>query len=167
MRKVLFTILAILAITTTASAHKPHTSYHGEVNVGMGYGLGNVTLHHPSIHTIQGMQIGECLSVGIGLGVDVYMDTDFESVGDYMIPIYADFKAYAPTRGKVDPFIMLDIGGAVSASDSGLNGLMISTGVGFRAGCFIWSVGYHLQQFGAEGIAINTNAIQLKLGFAF
>ena len=94
---------------------------------------------------------------------------DMDSDIDFWVPIYADFKAYAPTRGKVDPFIALDLGGAFSVTSEDLGGLYISSGIGFRAGAFMWSINYRLQQLSPRnsGIAINTHGVQLRLGLAF
>jgi hypothetical protein len=45
--------------------------------------------------------------------------------------------------------------------------MMLNAGLGFKAGVFALSLGYNLQQLSLDGISINMNALQLKLGVAF
>lgn len=167
--KKLFAILLVslcsMAMIEPAEAQGPKTKYHGEVYVSGGYGVGDAQLHRLQLHTIQGARIGECFSMGVGLGVDWYTN-DIES-GMAMIPIFADLKLYAPTRGNFDPYLMVDLGYGFAAEEPQLGGLMFGAGIGFKAGIFNMSIGYHLQQLGIQGLSIGMSAIQLKLGVAF
>lgn len=167
--KKLFTILlvSLFAVTLTqpAEAAGPKTKYQGEVYISGNVGVGNAALHRFQLHTIQGARIGECFSMGVGLGLDWYTQ-DIES-GMLMVPVFADLKLYAPTQGKFDPFLMVDIGYGFAAEEPQLGGLMFGAGIGFKAGVFAMSIGYHLQQLGVQGISVGMSAIQLKLGVAF
>ena len=153
--------LAIAGITTTSQAQQ--TKYHGEVYVAGGYGIGTLPLHRAQLHTIHGVRVAEVVSVGVGVGLDIL--TDLED-GIPMIPIFADLKLYAPTAGKFDPFLMLDIGYSLEPRTQ-LGGMTFGAGLGFKAGVFAMSVGYHLQQLSVSGVGINMGALQLKLGVAF
>lgn len=163
--KKLFLLLVLLVGIGTISASAQETRYQGEVYVSGGFGVGNSALHRLQLHTIQGARIGQCFSAGVGLGVDYYTP-DIES-GMFMVPVFADFKLYAPTKGKVDPFLMVDLGYGIVAEEPRLGGLMFGAGVGFKAGVFAMSLGYHLQQVGIEGVSVGLSALQLKLGVAF
>lgn len=163
--KKIFLLLFLLVGIGTISASAQETRYQGEVYVAGGYGVGNSALSRLQLHTIQGARIGQCFSAGVGLGVDYYTQ-DIES-GMFMIPVFADFKLYAPTAGKVDPFLMVDLGYGFVAEEPNVGGLMFGAGVGFKAGVFAMSLGYHLQQFGVQGISLGLNAIQLKVSVAF
>lgn len=168
--KRLFTIITTLCLLLTAhsaSAHKPHVGYHGEIVAGASVGISELQNHRLQLHTIQGVSIGEGLTAGIGFGADLYTAADFEGDFDIMVPIYANFKAFAPTRGVVDPFLSLDLGGSVGVTNPGVGGLMIGASVGFKARAFIWSFGYSLQQFGDKNMALNSHSLQLKIGVAF
>jgi hypothetical protein len=161
MKKFLLFCVALLSFSL-ASAQQ--TKYHGEVYVAGGYGIGSVPMHRVQLHTIHGARIGEVVSLGIGLGADIHTP-DFDS-GFLMIPLFADLKLYAPTRGNFDPFVMFDIGYALEVEDQ-IGGMMLNAGLGFKAGVFALSLGYNLQQLSLDGISINMNALQLKLGVAF
>lgn len=163
--KRLFIIVALIMGIGVLSASAQDTRYHGEIYLSGGYGIGNAALSRLQLHTIQGARIGECFSAGVGLGVDYYTP-DLES-GMFMIPIFADLKLYAPTVGQFDPFLMVDLGYGVVAEEPNVGGLMFGAGIGFKAGAFAMSLGYHLQQFGVQGVSLGLGAIQLKLGFAF
>lgn len=174
MKRLLTLLLAaivIVGVTDASAQRRSFTGYHGEVFVAGSYGLSEVATHALSLHTVQGMSFGECLTAGIGFGVDANTWTldDMDSDLDFWVPIYADFKAYAPTRGKVDPFVALDLGGAFSVTNEDLGGLYISSGLGFRVGAFMWSINYRLQQLSPRGsnVAVNTHGVQLRLGLAF
>lgn len=162
---ILFAVMLYAGATNTAEAQRVNTRYQGEVYVAGGYGIGDAPINRLQLHTIQGARVGECFSAGIGLGADWYTQ-DFES-GLLMVPLFADFKFYAPTNSSFDPFIMLDIGYSLQPESPDLGGMMVGTGIGFHAGCFALSVGYHLQQLGAYGVHIDLSSIQLKLGVAF
>lgn len=163
--KKLFIIVALIMGIGVLSASAQDTRYQGEVYISGGYGVGNSALSRLQLHTIHGARIGECFSAGVGLGVDYYTP-DLES-GLFMIPVFADFKLYAPTAGKFDPLLMVDLGYGVVAEEPQVGGLMFGAGIGFKAGVFAMSLGYHLQQFGVQGVSLGLSAIQLKLGFAF
>ena len=163
MRKILLSLVAILAVSFSASAQS--TRYHGEVYLSGGYGIGSIAFNNLQLNTIHGVRVGECFSAGLGVGVD-WHTPDFDS-GIFMVPLFADFKLYAPTAGKVDPFLMVDLGYGFVAEEPNVGGLMFGAGVGFKAGVFAMSLGYHLQQFGVQGISLGLNAIQLKVGVAF
>ena len=163
--KKLFIIVALIMDIGVLSASAQDTRYQGEIYLSGGYGIGNAALSRLQLHTIQGARIGECFSAGVGLGVDYYTP-DLES-GMFMIPIFADLKLYAPTAGQFDPFLMVDLGYGVVAEEPNVGGLMFGAGIGFKAGAFAMSLGYHLQQFGVQGVSLGLGAIQLKLGFAF
>ena len=165
--KRLFTLivatLLLAGISTTTQAQQ--TKYQGEVYIAGGYGIGSLPVNRVQLHTIHGARVGECFSAGVGLGVDYYTQ-DFES-GILMAPLFADFKFYAPTKGKFDPFIMLDLGYGLAIEDPSFGGLMFGAGLGFKAGVFAMSLGYHLQQLGMSGVSLDMSAVQLKLGVAF
>lgn len=168
---ILLTAIIIVGATDVSAQRRSIAGYHGEIFAAGSYGLSEIATHTLSLHTVQGISFGECLTAGLGFGVDANTISleDMDSDIDFWVPIYADFKAYAPTRGRVDPFIALDLGGAFSVTSEDLGGLYISSGIGFRAGAFMWSINYRLQQLSPRnsGIAINTHGVQLRLGLAF
>lgn len=165
--KRLFTLivatLLLAGISTTTQAQQ--TKYQGEVYVAGGYGIGSLPVNRVQLHTIHGARVGECFSAGVGLGADLYTQNFDEAI--LMVPLFADFKFYAPTKGKFDPFIMLDLGYGLAIEEPSLGGMMFGAGLGFKAGVFALSVGYNLQQLGLGGVNVNMGALQLKLGVAF
>jgi hypothetical protein len=62
---------------------------------------------------------------------------------------------------------MVDLGYSICAEETQIGGLMVGAGLGFKAGVFNLSLGYHLQQLGTQGVSIDLGALQLKLGLAF
>ena len=165
MKRLLTLLVALVLCAGATTTNAQVTRYQGEVYIAGGYGIGNNPLNRLQLHTIQGARVGECFSTGVGLGVDWYTP-DFES-GLFMIPLFADFKLYAPTRSGFDPYLMVDIGYSICPEETQLKGPMFGGGLGFKAGAFNLSVGYHLQQLIVQGISFNMSALQLKLGVAF
>lgn len=162
---ILVAVILYAGATNTTEAQYTNTRYQGEVYVSGGYGIGNIPLNRLQVETIHGARIGECFSMGIGTGLNYYTP-DFSS-GILMVPIFADMKIYAPTVSRFDPFIMADVGYGLPIESPRLGGLMFGAGIGFKAGVFALSAGYHLQQLGILGINFKMSAIQLKLGVAF
>ena len=165
-----FLFLAITAIMFAASANTAQaqeTDYQGEILFGGGIGVGKLAQHRLQLTTIHGVNIDECVSLGMGFGVD-WFSNDFKN-GTYMVPLFYNTKFYAPTDGKFDPFISASIGygfNPKSTTKEDLGGLMVEAGIGFKAGKFMFLVGYHLQQIGKLKDNNNFGALQLKIGVA-
>lgn len=164
-RFLLLAITAILFAATANTAQAQETDYQGEILFGGGLGVGKLAQHRLQITSIQGVNIDECVSLGIGFGVD-WFSNDFKN-GTYMIPLFYNTKFYAPTDGNFDPFISASIGYGFNPESTGsqsIGGLMMDAGIGFKAGTFMFSIGYHLQQIGKLKENNNFGALQLKIG---
>ena len=165
MRRFITLLVALVLCAGATTTNAQVTRYQGEVYIAGGYGIGNNPLNRLQLHTIQGARVGECFSTGVDLGGRRIIK-NIES-GLFMIPLFADFKLYAPTRSGFDPYLMVDIGYSICPQETQLKGPMFGGGLGFKAGAFNLSVGYHLQQLVVQGISFNMSALQLKLGVAF
>lgn len=165
MKRLLTLFIAVIISAGAFTAEAQSTRYHGELNIAGCYGIGDLPLNRLQVQTIHGARVGECFSAGVGLGADWYT-SDFDS-GILMIPVFADFKLYAPTSSGFDPYLMVDLGYSICAEETQIGGLMVGAGLGFKAGVFNLSLGYHLQQLGTQGVSIDLGALQLKLGLAF
>lgn len=194
MKQKLLLLLAMVAIfATTASAQESKTrvKYHGEVFVAgdvnwsdMSYVTDNVAdrnmlMYGASIHTIQGMKIGEYLSLGLGIGFDLLIgdaDGDEESDGGLnglIMPMYLDCKAWIPTECKVKPFFMAEAGGSFTVYPGSMVP-MFGAGVGFNAGRFAMSLGYVREGFKLKEdiedggvVKYFQHKLQLRVGVAF
>lgn len=150
----------------TANAQAP-VKYHGEVDLGYSIGVGTFSTGRVNLHTIQGIQIGEYFSTGVGLGLDYYHE--FYESGELVIPIYLNLKGYLPVSEKVAPYFSFDIGAGIGATEgvSGMSGMYLTPAIGIKAGKFKAQLGYNVQRVSEDGIGISMNAIQIKVGFMF
>jgi hypothetical protein len=80
------------------------------------------------------------------------------------------FNLYGKTMdGNPQPTLTvgsLDIGAGIGASEytTGLSGMVLTPAIGVNVGLFKAQIGYHVQSISMEGIGINMNSIQLKIG---
>lgn len=162
--KRLFILLTAAAISIGSLQAKTPIKYHGEVDLGYSIGVGTFATGRVNIHTIQGVEIGKYFSTGIGIGADIYHEFP-----DVMVPIYLNLKGYLPVSKIVKPYVSVDIGGGIGASEgfSGLSGATYTIAVGVKAKMFKAQLGYNVQRLSESGIGINMNAVQIKLGVMF
>lgn len=188
----LLAMIAISASTATAQESKTKVKYHGEVFVAGDANLANmitegeklskrdVLMYGTSLHTIQGIKIGEYVSLGVGLGLDFIIgdadsddnESNVELTG-LLVPIYLDCKAWIPTKGKVKPFIMAEGGGSFAIYPQTIAPLY-GVGAGFKVGKFSMSLGYMREGFNLrefidedESLAFYQHKLQLRIGVAF
>lgn len=165
MKKLLL-FVAFALIVCGANAQTP-VKYHGEVDLGYSIGVGTFANDRINIHTIQGVQVGKYFSTGLGIGIDGYFI--FEDGIDIAVPIYLNLKGYLPVSEKVSPFVSMDIGVGIGASEymKGMSGLYCTPAVGIKAGKFKAQLGYNIQRISEMGIGVNAGAVQLKIGLMF
>lgn len=165
MKKLLL-LVALATMAFTANAQTP-VKYHGEVDLGYSIGVGTFSTGRVNLHTIQGVQIGRYFSTGVGLGLDYYHE--FYDSGELAIPIYLNMKGYLPVSEKVAPYFSFDIGAGIGATSgiSGMSGLYLTPAIGIKAGKFKAQIGYNVQRVSEDGVGINMNAIQIKVGLMF
>lgn len=156
--------MAAAVMTIGAAEAKTPVKYHGEVDLGYSIGVGTFSTGRVNIHTVQGVQIGEYFSTGVGVGVDIYHEFP-----DVMVPIYLDLKGYLPVSEIVKPYLSFDIGAGIGASGllQGLSGATYTIAAGVNVKWFKVQVGYHSQRLSESGIGFNMNAVQIKLGVMF
>lgn len=163
MKKIAMFMMAVAMMIGTANAKTP-IKYHGEVDLGYSIGAGTFATGRVNIHTVQGVQIGEYFSAGVGVGVDIYHEFP-----DVMVPIYLDLKGYLPVSKIVKPYLSFDIGGGIGASGvlQGFSGATYTIAAGVKVKKFKVQIGYNSQRISESGIGFNMNAIQFKLGVMF
>lgn len=168
MKRILvLAITAIMFAVTATTAQAQESDYQGEIHFGGGIGVGKLAEHRLQLSTIHGVNIDECVSLGVGFGLD-WFSNDFKN-GTFLIPVFYNTKFYAPTDGNFDPFISASIGYGFNPRSTGnqdLGGMMFEAGIGFKAGAFMFSLGYHHQQIGKLKDNNNLGALQLKIGVA-
>lgn len=166
MKKTLLTLIFIVGISTISFAQNANIKYHGEVEAGYTLGVGDELYKNDRINlrTIQGIQIGECFSTGLGLGIDYYLN----DVNEMAIPVYANFKGYYPTGTDIKPYLSLNLGYGIGIGDiSDLSGFMWEPAVGVKLKWLKAEVGYTSQHASIAGYGFNLNGLQLKIGVMF
>lgn len=165
MKKTLLTFIFIVGLSTISFAQNHNTiKYHGEVEAGYALGVGEDKGDRINVRTIQGFQIGECFSTGLGLGIDYYLN----DVNEMAIPVYANFKGYYPTGTDIKPYLSLNLGYGIGIGDiSDLSGFMWEPAVGVKLKWFKAEVGYTSQHASIAGYGFNLNGLQLKIGVMF
>ena len=178
MKKALLTLIFIVGISTISFAQNANIKYHGEVEAGYTLGVGDGKTDRINVRTINGIQIGECFSYGIGIGVDYYLIEDSNSM---VIPVFANFKGYYPTGTNIKPYISMNLGCGFGVNE-GLekaSGFLIEPALGVKIHRFKVEVGYSSQRMGGaesdydrysrsdDNGALCLNGLQLKIGVSF
>lgn len=187
----LLAMMTLLVSTATAQESKTKVKYQGEVFVAGDVNFANMVtegekvsaqdllMSGVSLHTIQGIKIGEYVSLGVGLGLDFIIgdadggdETNVELSG-LLIPIYLDCKVWMPTKGRVKPFIMAEGGGSFAIYPQTIAPLY-GAGVGFKVGKFSMSLGYMREGFNFrkfidedESLEFYQHKLQLRVGVTF
>lgn len=163
MKKLFLLLIAAVCAVSSAFAQAP-VKYQGEVDLGYSFGVGTLASGRVSVHTIQGIKVGDYFSTGIGLGADYYISDE-----DMTIPLFLNFKGYIPTKSKVTPYASLDLGTGIGVA--GIfkrgTGLLLNPAVGVKVGMFKAQLGYNIQQLTESGVSLNFNALQFKVGEMF
>ena len=135
MKKVLFTLCAVLCSVYVASAQfrlKPFefkVKYRGEVTVGGAFsnklqgkyaGTHVETASEASrlfVETVHGVMVSDYIFVGVGVGLQNYAGEIYKGDGrkwnTLTIPIFADLKGFLPINRSWRTFMNLGLGGSV------------------------------------------------------
>jgi hypothetical protein len=174
MRKIV-SVIACLLVCVTISAQQPAKKirYQGDVQLGYSIGAGEWAMDRVNLHLINSARFNDYVSLGFGLGLDVY--TEFDEI-DVAIPLFINVKGYLPVKNNIDLFASLDLGASVGVSEgmNGMAGLKLTPAIGvmFKGNqnphhAFIISIGYDNQAWSQGGMSVNTNALSFKIGVSF
>ncbi|WP_418991320.1 hypothetical protein [Alistipes sp.] len=153
--------------------------YQGEIALGYGLGVGNVSdfLNTDRIvfETVHGLRINPYLFTGIGVGVD-YFYSDMEISNSWIDDLYDgalvlapfwNIKGYCPVGRNVSAFLALDLGAAIGVSGYA-DGTEFYASIG--PGICLTSKKSRLRgDFGIrfQHMGTGTNAILFRIGFGF
>ena len=175
MKNFFFTMAATV-ISAAASFAQIPVKYHGEVNAGYSVGVGSYAVNRVNLNTIQGVQVGEYFSTGLGIGLDWYrgLYADYweeqgkPDMGELAMPIYLNMKGYLPVTKTIAPYLTFDIGYGVGLTEGldGFGGLYMTPGIGIKAGKFKAEIGLNVQRI-VDIVNVNANAIKLVVGYIF
>lgn len=174
-------LILSLCLLFSSAAFAQQIKYQGEVQVGYGFGVGDISIDRVNAHMINGARFNQYLSAGLGVGLDYYHGNG-ESY--FSLPIYVNVKGYLPLSDKISLFASLDCGYSVSLSGeeqggwkADVKGFLITPAVGasFKIAdskAINLSLGYMSQKIaygrsGGSTIKDNANAVGLKVGYAF
>lgn len=149
----------------------PETGYKGSVEVGYEVGVGSLAMDRLKLNIINGYQINDYFTVGIGTGLRYYIDAE-----EALIPLFGDFKANYMISDKVTRYVSLGIGYTFNATESfhGV-GLFLSPSIGLSykvsdRNAVNVSLGYEVQKFDlADELvkSINAGALSVNIGVSF
>lgn len=178
MKKILFVM--VFAFVATSAMAQRLISYHGEVNIGGSFGVGDNAVSSVNFYTIQGVNITDYASLGVGFGLDLH--NDFRSLKDMglgfpgketdlLFPLFANVKGYLPLARNMKAFLSVDFGGKFGLTElaKGYNPIFVTPAVGFMFSNFMLQVGYQYEtEVGVlGGWPIEINAIQARFGICF
>lgn len=151
--------------------------YKGITELGYEIGVGDYGYDRIKLNIINGYQVNQSFSLGIGTGLRYY--NDLEAL---LVPIFADFRGNLPLNSKVSPYMSLGIGYSFDATNSfeGV-GLMLNPtiGVSFKVSdksAMNVGLGYEMQKMDFylfDGSSLfsagkqNSGAISINIGFSF
>ena len=122
------------------------SGYKGIIDVGYSFGIGTYKMNRFDFNFINGYQVNPYFSLGIGVGLRYYFDTEAA-----LIPIFADFRANF-IDNPISPYLSLGIGYSFDATNSFESvGLLLdpTVGVSFKISdksAFIVGLGYEMQR---------------------
>lgn len=112
----------VVASTAIAQPIKPITpvkpaeevKYQGEFNVSYGVSIKDDFRGIIDLETIHGVRVGNNISVGLGVGLNLFKDYHVTSYGGdprtlYLMPVFVDIKWYFLDQ-KISPFFVMDMG---------------------------------------------------------
>ncbi len=165
--KKLFLSLVLAAISACALNAQSSAKYHCELDLGYSFGVGTFSTDRVNIQTIQGIKVGDYFSTGVGFGLDYYHE--FYDAGELMMPIFLNVKGYLPTSEKASVYASFDIGAGIGLTEgvSELSGMTYTPAIGVKVNKFKAQLGYNVQRISENGVGIDMNAIQIKIGLMF
>ncbi|MBO7529487.1 MAG: outer membrane beta-barrel protein [Bacteroidales bacterium] len=166
-------------------------AFRGEFNTGMMIGKTKYddekidgTMIAPVFTGTFGVKIHDFVFLGAGVGFK-YMTqngseygTDY-SINSFMMPIFAEVKAFIPVSDAVAPFVMADLGYGVRLSGEYKDdwdfkrdtkgGMCYKFGAGVTISDFIIALGYDCQKFGLDKATedFKSSGFFFSLGYAF
>lgn len=165
MKKIcLMFVMSIMCISAIA---QNRTLYQGELNLGYGFGMGDLAVDRFYVETIHGIRVNPNLFIGAGLGL-----ISFDH-GRATIPVFADVKAYI-AKGGIQPYVYANLGYGFGDEMGfyGAGGVGVDFSIASKTGIFI-NLGYqsqglkdNIQENGLYGPS-NMAAFMVQLGFRF
>ena len=209
MKKFLLTVAAILLAVVSVNAQFSNTSssksqtrtsssgdvtFRGEVNAGMMIGKTKYddnkidgTMTAPVFTGTFGAKLNDYLFLGAGIGFK-YMtqncsgseeEDEFE-INSFMMPLFAEIRAFIPVSDVFMPFVMADFGYGVRLSgefkaeyysykSDTKGGLCYKFGGGLAIDNFILALGYDCQKFGIKhwDKDFKSSGFFFSVGYAF
>lgn len=183
-KAILLSVFALFSIATSHAQEK-QTKYQGEVQAGYAFGVKSGDLEAKidriGVSMINGLRFNRYLSAGVGIGIDYYFKNGFSFIS---LPVFANVKGYLPVSDKTSLFASLDCGYSASLKDESegseyikMKGFLITPAIGVNINvadgkavnlslCYN-SQKYELGVANYGSVTDKTNAIGLKIGFAF
>lgn len=149
----------------------PASGYRGRVEVGYEVGVGSLAMDRLKLNIINGYQINEYFTLGVGTGVRYYLDAE-----EILVPIYGDFKANYMIGDKITRFVSLGVGYTFNGSDDFSDvGLFLSPTIGLsyqlsNRNAINISLGYEVQKLDVTDEilkSINAGAVSINVGISF
>ncbi|MBQ7791469.1 MAG: hypothetical protein IJ377_04190 [Rikenellaceae bacterium] len=105
-------LIAFLCATIAASAQSPASGYRSYVDLGHSFATQtneyyDTSESHIDVSTSHGYSYKGLFYVGGGVGLTSMYSWGFEILA---LPVFADLRAYAPTKGAVKPYLGLRTG---------------------------------------------------------
>jgi hypothetical protein len=178
MRKILLVLVFALAATSTMA--QSLVRYHGEVNIGGSFGVIGAPVNFVNFHTIQGVNITDYASVGVGFGLDMhneFREFNGSSYGfssketDLLFPLFLNAKGYLPLTKKIKTYLSVDFGGKFGLTEQakGYQPIFVAPAVGVLLNNFLFQIGFSIEDdLGLLGGGYSgVGAVQLKFGWSF
>lgn len=175
--------------TQTKSSSLGDVTFRGEVNAGMMIGKTKYddykidgSMIAPVITLTFGAKLNDYLFFGAGVGFK-YMTQDMDDdvkFNSFMMPLFAEIKAFIPVSDVFMPFVMADFGYGVRLSgelkeeyddfkSDTKGGLCYKFGGGLAIDDFILALGYDCQKFGVKYMDedFKSSGFFFSVGYAF
>lgn len=171
--------------TQTKSSSSGDVTFRGEVNAGMMIGKTKYddekldgTMIAPVFTGTFGVKLNDYLFFGAGVGFKYMTLDDDVKFNSFMMPLFAEIKAFIPVSDVFMPFVMADFGYGVRLSgeleDYGSKrdtkgGMCYKFGAGVTISDFIIALGYDCQKFGVKYYDkdFTSSGFFFSLGYAF
>lgn len=157
LKSLLVATLLLASASEAVAQESQEVKYQGEFNISTAICAAEGLKNPFNFETIHGVRVNKHISVGLGLGFNLFTFTDSgDDAKGFLLPLFVDVKWYVLDR-NVSPYVALDMGYNFGIGNhfGDYGGMYIAPGAGVR---------FRLKEKRAFnlGLALNNNSLGAK-----
>lgn len=151
-------VAALLSVSASKviAQESQEVRYQGEFSISTAICAAEDVQNPFNFEMLHGIRVNKHISVGLGVGIDLFVESDGVKRNEVLLPLFANVKWYILDR-KVAPYVSLDMGYnfGIGGNSGHYAGMYIAPGAG---------VSFKLKGKGAFnlGLALKNNSLGAK-----